>query len=474
VVAGRSLLLPLFIAASLAAPATAEVRPRGEAVQRVKRRDRARPVARRAALPPRRTGSIRGRLLASPASSASARLDLIRSAQGEINTSTFIFTDDRLGRIALAELRAAARSGKKVRLLVDGTGNGLSREAMAHLLEEGIEVGIYNRFSARKLLRPVRISYRLHDKLLIVDRKHLVVGGRNVEQSYFGLSKPGEVAFDDVDAYVEGEPAASANDYFMDLWDGPLVEQLRRDDLRVSPDKVARYGEVIDKAARVSARRPVSDFRHRWKDEPVQRMERVEFLHENPRTLGNRDRRLQRRILRVLDEAESEVEIHTPYLVPDRDFLGAVARARERGVTVRIITNSLKTAKGHELLAQWAYESQLRGLARAGAEVWEVKGPRTLHAKTVVADRRQVYIGSYNMDQRSRKRQKEVGILADAPGLAEGTLAHGVTLRTGGMLVARRGALTAAKRTQCGRACTFFARFVYGPLSRVTGLYGHL
>ena len=103
---------------------------------------------------------------------------------------------------------------------------------------------------------------------------------------------------------------------------------------------------------------------------------------------------------------------------------------------ITFVTNSLANARGHELLAQWAYESQLRSLADAGAEVWEVKGPRVMHAKTVVADRRHVYIGSFNMDQRSRRLQKETGILADSPELAEQTIRHGQTLRAGALLAA--------------------------------------
>ena len=433
-----------------------------------------RAIRRQASLRPARRAQPTARLLASPAASASARLDLIRSAQGEINTSAYIFGDDRVGRIALAELRTAARAGRRVRLLLDAAGSGLSRAALAHLLDEGIEVGIYNRFRAGKLLRPVSLTYRLHDKLLIVDGEHLVLGGRNVEEGYFGFSRPGYSHFDDVDAYAHGEPAASANRYFMDLWNGPLVERLRREDLRVSEKRVTRYRSEVDRAERMSARPRFESFRARWRQEPSARLGKVEFVHEDPHRLANAVPRTQRRLLRVIDEAESEVEIHTPYLVPDRDLLGAIARARERGVAVRFVTNSLSNARGHELLAQWAYESQLRALAAAGAEVWEVKGPRVMHAKTVVADRRHVYIGSFNMDQRSRRLQKETGILADSPELAASTLEHGATLRQGGLLAARGGQLTAMKRQQCGRACRFFARFIYGPLSKVTGLYGQL
>ena len=480
--APRSLLVSLLVALSLmdgGGPARAEIRPGRQrpGVERGSRTARIRPARR--VVPRSRPSRLRpaastGRLLASPAASASARLDLIRSARGEINTSAYIFADDRVGRIALAELRNAARAGRKVRLLLDGAGSKLSRAALAHLMEEGIEVGIYNRFRPGKLLHPIRLTYRLHDKLLVVDGEHLVVGGRNVEEGYFGFSRAGYTHFDDVDAYAGGEAAASANLYFMELWSGPQVERLRREDLRVSARKVARYRDALDHSARMSERGRFDEFRARWRAEPTARLDRVEFVHEDPRTLKNQVARTQRRLLRVLDEAASEVEIHTPYLVPDRELLGAVARARERGVTVRFVTNSLSNARGHELLAQWAYESQLRALAAAGAEVWEVRGPRVMHAKTVVADRRHVYIGSFNMDQRSRRLQKETGILADSRDLAERTLRHGEILRSGGMLAARSGAVTALKRKQCARACRFFARFIYGPFTRVTGLYGQL
>lgn len=482
--ASRSVLLSLLVALSLvdgSGPVRAEARAGRQRPGIGRPVTRTRPARRPTrsirigrSLRPARRPAATGRLLATPAASASARLDLIRSARGEINTSAYIFGDDRVGRIALAELRAAARAGRRVRLLVDAAGSHLPRAALAHLLDEGIEVGIYNRFRARKLLRPVSLTYRLHDKLLIVDGEHLVVGGRNVEEGYFGFSRAGYTHFDDVDAYAHGEPASSANRYFMDLWNGPQVERLRREDLRVSKRKVARYGEAIDHAGRMTERGRFETFRARWRAEPTVRLDRVEFVHEDPRTLKNGVARTQRRLLRVIDEAASEVEIHTPYLVPDRELLGAIARARERGVTVRFVTNSLANARGHELLAQWAYESQLRSLADAGAEVWEVKGPRVMHAKTVVADRRHVYIGSFNMDQRSRRLQKETGILADSPELAEQTIRHGETLRAGALLAARAGAVTPLKRRQCGRGCRFFARFVYGPFTRLTGLYGQL
>src|SRR6187397_2463762 len=122
--ASRSFLYTRLVVLSLAdGPARAEVRS-GSQRPRVERSwsrpgrgprpARLRPPRRRAI---RRPASLRpslrqaptGRLLATPAASASARIDLIRGARGEINTSAYIFGDDRVGRLALAELRAAAR-----------------------------------------------------------------------------------------------------------------------------------------------------------------------------------------------------------------------------------------------------------------------------------------------------------------------------------------------------------------------------
>jgi putative cardiolipin synthase len=479
----RPLLVAVLAALALQASgdAFADGHPRARPAA-LRRPARVRPPApsrsrpRRAARPRslRATPHAQGRLLTSPESAASARLDLVRTARGEINTSTYIFGDDRVGRIMLAELRARARDGVTVRLLVDGVGNGLSRAAMAHLLDEGIEVGIYNRVTARAFLRPDRLVYRLHDKLLITDGAQMVLGGRNVEEGYFGMSKPGYHHFDDIDAHVEGDSAADANAYFMDLWNGPEVQRLRRDDLRVSPRHAARYGAAIDHAARMSGRARFAAFQQRWRSEPAASLRDVEFVHEDPGTLRNPGQRVQRRIIRLIDSATSVVEIQTPYLVPDPELLGAIARARERGATVRLVTNSRGTARAHEHLTQWAYESHVTDLARAGAEIWEVKGPRGMHAKTIVVDRRRVYIGSSNLDPRSRDLQKEVGVIADAPDLAASLERAGLRLRAGGLLAARGGRVTLAKQAQCGGLCRGFARYVFRPLSHAIGLYRQL
>lgn len=485
---GRALLLSsLFLLVALArAPVPAQAGPAralrvlreraAPTLRRLPQRMRARLRGRRPAL--RRLSEVRGtpaRLLVDPGASVGARLDLMRSAAHEVNSSVYILADDRVGRTHMAELRSAARAGRTVRLLIDGVGSRVPSAALAELIDAGVQVGIYNRPTLRRMLRhPLRMTRRMHDKLLIADGRELVMGGRNLEEGYFEVGPAGHNRFDDIDVALEGDPAARANQYFMRLWNGPQVEHLTRADLKVDGDALTRYRGVLDRAEKV-ARRPAFDkLRQRWRDEPIADLQGVEFLHGDPRSLGNPRQLMHTRMIRFLDSARSEVEILTPYLIPDRELLEAISRARERGVTVRFVTNSLRVARGGERLAQWGFESRLTALARAGAEVWEVGGPHLLHAKTIVADRHKVWIGSYNQDPRSRNLQKEVGVIGDSASLAEGLLARGQELRDTGLLAAKDGRLTESRLTGWGRLRHILARSLIGPLLRGSGLYSQL
>jgi cardiolipin synthase C len=75
---------------------------------------------------------------------------------------------------------------------------------MHHLIAEGIQVRCYHPFD---LQRPLRLYHRRHDKLLIVDRQHLVTGGRNIDDAYFGV---GDKTYIDMDIYLRGPVAEDA------------------------------------------------------------------------------------------------------------------------------------------------------------------------------------------------------------------------------------------------------------------------
>jgi len=128
-----------------------------------------------------------------------------------------------------ALLRETARRGVKVRLMVDALFNSIPTHLGAYLVREGVEIRVFHPFDP---LKPFRFNRRLHDKLFIADGNLLITGGRNIDNSYFGLSrfrKEGDTVFRnriDRDILVEGETAAQANVHFMTLWNGPKVKPM--------------------------------------------------------------------------------------------------------------------------------------------------------------------------------------------------------------------------------------------------------
>ena len=168
---------------------------------------------------------------------------------------------------------------------------------------------------------------------------------------------------------------------------------------------------------------------------------RVDFLSDLP---GKNDGRaglegggLTTRALAALVEgARSEVLIQSPYLVLSDPALELLGRLRARGVEVRISTNSL--ASTDNLPAFSGYRNQREALLRLGLKIHEYRPDPAvqrevmqryerlkaeapvfvLHAKTLVVDRRAVFVGTYNLDPRSENLNTEVGVVIHDAGQA--------------------------------------------------------
>ena len=103
---------------------------------------------------------------------------------------------------------------------------------------------------------------------------------------------------------------------------------------------------------------------------------------------------------------------------------------REKGVSVRLVTNSL--ASTNHVPVHAAYERYRKPMLAMGAEIYETRMDAfqgleadaqsrrrsTLHTKLIVIDRRYVFIGSLNLDPRSVVINTEIGIMIDSPKLA--------------------------------------------------------
>ena len=138
----------------------------------------------------------------------------------------------------------------------------------------------------------------------------------------------------------------------------------------------------------------------------------------------------------ALAAVRSELLIVSPYFVPGREGMRLIEELRKRDVRVRVLTNSLaSTEDSLHLLAHAAYARYRLPLLDRGVEIYEMR-PRlgkakgsgdakageaayALHAKALVFDRRKLFIGSMNFDQRSMHINTEMGLLIDSPELAQ-------------------------------------------------------
>lgn len=136
--------------------------------------------------------------------------------------------------------------------------------------------------------------------------------------------------------------------------------------------------------------------------------------------------RLAKELGEIIRNAQSEVIFISPYYVPGKGGVQLVRDLVAKGVRVVILTNSL--ASNNHVAVHSAYARYRRDVIRAGAELYEARadaarelsgnkeGPDTLtlHTKAFLIDRRQLFVGSLNLDPRSIEINAEMGLLIDS------------------------------------------------------------
>ena len=139
-------------------------------------------------------------------------------------------------------------------------------------------------------------------------------------------------------------------------------------------------------------------------------------------------------------DVQSEFLMITPYFVPAEEELQLLRDMRARNARVRLLTNSLEASP--DPMAHSGYQRYRVPLLQDGVELYEIRsqldstrgsgqtaavsshGNYSLHAKLFVFDRRKIFIGSINFDQRSKRLNTEVGLLIDSAELADQTAAR--------------------------------------------------
>jgi len=377
------------------------------------------------------------------------RLRAIDSATTSIAFQTFLWDHDVVGQAIECHLLSAADRGVRVRILMDDTfllGDNAASEALqAH---PNIDYRIYNpfkrradSFTTRQILNLAefhRLDHRMHNKVMVVDNQVAIVGGRNIADEYFGLHETAN--FRDMELLVGGPVVQVISDGFdlywnnewsfpVDMLSGPpildsdldnlrsessLDEDLHREESDAS--RSVMWGKIVAQAIGGQPRVLL--------DEPAV---------GNPASQENAPVQLSTDIVGLVDSADEEIRIVSAYLIPTAEFESAIERAESRGVEVHILTNSIRS--NNHITAHSAYRNHIRELLENGADLHEVKVDArdratymqspledktlALHAKLMVVDKEQVFIGSANFDPRSLRLNTETGLLIRSEALAQ-------------------------------------------------------
>jgi cardiolipin synthase C len=324
-----------------------------------------------------------------------ARLDLIRGATRSIDVQTYIFDEDDAGHLVLDELLAAAHRGVKVRLLVDQLAALRRVDTLAALAgaHANFEMRLYNPVLGRaRISYPMyalasaccwrKLNQRMHNKLMVVDGRVAITGGRNYQNDYYDWDT--SYNFRDRDILVAGPAIEEIATNFDAFWNAPLSRPLTRllDVGRLvlhqgvpavqhpepeQPRRIELIGRDADDAALVRTRLvdaaiPVRSLRYIG-DAPGKHAGSVPTT-ETPSQL----------LRELIDSAEERVLLQTPYLVLSKPAQRLFSDLQQRESPPRVVvsTNSLAATDAFIPYAL-SYKYKRRYLRDFKFEIYEFK-----------------------------------------------------------------------------------------------------
>lgn len=377
------------------------------------------------------------------------RMQMIDAAQKTLDLQYYIFRGDVTGRLLTDSLARAAQRGVRIRLLIDDADTVPGDEQILRLLAfPSVEVRIFNPYRYRghsKVLRDLdfllhasRLNYRMHNKLFVVDNALAVVGGRNIGNQYFQVDP--ESQFADEDVFAVGPMVDRLSGTFDEFWNSDLAIPAQALG-HAKPGSQARSGQstAIDYAALFETQEPFAGI---VSGRLALAWAQARVVHDSPDKKeviegAQPGRLIVRAVMDSARDVKSEILLISPFFVPAPDESQLLEDLRRRQVSVRILTNSLESTP--EIAAQSGYDRFRVPLLQEGAELYEVRsrlgsvrgsgqtarvsrfGNYGLHAKVYVFDRRRVFIGSMNYDQRSKHINTEIGLIIDSQELARQT-----------------------------------------------------
>ncbi|MDR0881464.1 MAG: cardiolipin synthase [Candidatus Adiutrix sp.] len=292
-------------------------------------------------------------------------MDDLAAARSHIHMLFFIFRADGIGRRMAAILEEKARQGVEVRFIYDSLGSRVvgTPPIFQNMRAAGARVlGFSPVFS--NLGSHLRLNYRNHRKITVIDGQIGYIGGMNIGDEYLGQDKK----------------LRPWRDTHLRLT-GPAVWFLQE-----------RF--LMDWAYTSDLERPGDDQVGQYFPEPLgQGRLGTQIISSGPDTSD--DCRLKSGLIAQISAAQKNVFIQTPYFAPDESFMDALRIAAQSGVDARLMIPGL----GDHWIAQMATLGYAREAVKFGLRVFLYQG--FIHSKTVVSDSLVTSIGTTNLTNRS-------------------------------------------------------------------------
>jgi len=372
-----------------------------------------------------------------------ARALLAENAERSIDVQYYLYHDDLTGRLLSDQLVKAADRGVRVRLLADDMDLG-ARDLDATVLDShpNIEVRLFNPFSRKSgriiqfVTRAGSVTRRMHNKSFTVDNQVTILGGRNIGDEYFEANP--DLAFSDLDVLAIGPVVKEVSASFDQYWNNELAYPATVLQKKPpTPEEIEQKHRQLDEfiaqqsdSAYIQALRS-SDLADKIRQNRVHfEWGQAEIIYDQPEKLqqdfDKTEYHLAPKLKPYLEDVKRELIIFSPYFVPGKSGVAFLKQLSERGVRVRILTNSL--ASNDVAIVHSGYAKYRKKLLQAGIELYEMNKHLTkeqrkekkgrygsskasLHAKAFVFDREQVFIGSLNLDPRALLHNTEIGVV---------------------------------------------------------------
>jgi len=283
--------------------------------------------------------------------------DLVQ-AKSYIFLEFFIINKGYMWDELLEILKKKAKEGIDIKIIYDDFGSSsLPYHYPKTLKKYGIEA---LQFNPMRMHLNFAMNYRDHRKIVVINGKIAYTGGSNIGDEYINKISPFGHWLD-AGIKIEGRAVYSFVLTFLENY-------------RFTKHKDIPYERYL-----VTYERPTDGYVIPFSDTPLDKELTTKNMYVS-----------------LIMQAETSIDITTPYLIIDHELSTVLKLASKSGVKVRIIIPYVPDKK----IIYMVTESYVPDLLEAGIEVYHYT-PGFIHSKMMIIDQKKAMIGTANLDFRS-------------------------------------------------------------------------